>query len=204
MACGAAKFRVIRPRQRMQRGQISTLGRSNSFAGAKMYPCHPRPLCDHRRPCWQRSGSRPATAATSAAVALGGEAPHAGRQGAPRLRRAAGHARCRAALPAPRRARRPAEPGGLDAAACGVEALRCPAVARQPPRGFAAPGASASARLAPWKGHRRCTLDPAPSAGIGKSSRDTKHHGALSQAPQFCSQALSERLRSRLDPLDRE
>ena len=22
----------------------------------KMYPCHPRPLCDHRRPCWQRSG----------------------------------------------------------------------------------------------------------------------------------------------------
>ena len=34
MACGAAKFRVIRPRQRMQRGQISTLGRSNSLAGA--------------------------------------------------------------------------------------------------------------------------------------------------------------------------
>ena len=126
MACGAAKFRVIRPRQRMQRGQISTLGRSNSFAGAKMYPCHPRPLCDHRRPCWQRSGSRPATAATSAAVALGGEAPHAGRQGAPRLRRAAGHARCRAALPAPRRARRPAEPGGLDAAAGGVRSSAVP------------------------------------------------------------------------------
>ena len=78
----------------------------------------------------------------------------------------------------------------FDAAAGGVEALRCPAVARQPPRGFAAPGASASARLAPWKGHRRCTLDPAPSAGIGKSSRDTKHHGALSQAPQFCSPKL--------------
>jgi hypothetical protein len=97
-----------------------------------MYPCHPRPLCGHRRPCWQRSGSRPATAATSAAVALGGEAPHAGRQGAPHRRRAAGHARCRAALPAPWRARRPAEPGGLDAAAGGVEALRCPAVSSPP------------------------------------------------------------------------
>jgi len=36
-------------------------------------------------------------------------------------------------------------PGG------GVEAQRGPAVARRPPRGCAAPGAPASARLAPWK-----------------------------------------------------
>ena len=35
------------------------------------------------------------------------------------------------------------------------QAQRDPAVARRPPRGFAAPAASASARLARWKGNQR-------------------------------------------------
>jgi len=47
--------------------------------------------------------------------------------------------------------------------------------------------------------------DPAPSAAIWvKSSRDTKHMAHISQAPDLLSQAQSEPLRSRLDPLDRE
>ena len=44
----------------------------------------------------------------------------------------------------------------LGAAAGGGSKLRRdPAVARRPPRGFAAPAASASARLARWKGNQR-------------------------------------------------
>ena len=69
-------------------------------------------------------------------------------------------------------------------------------------------GASASARLAPWKGHRRCTFPRRHPRAIcghpGQVLRSQGHWTPLLVAPRFALSAHSEPLRSRLDPLDRE
>jgi hypothetical protein len=68
----------------------------------------------------------------------------------------------------------------LGAAAGGGSKLRRdPAVARQPPRGFAAPGASASARLAPWKDRLRCTFPRRRPRAICGHPRAHKRIGRL-------------------------
>jgi hypothetical protein len=69
-------------------------------------------------------------------------------------------------------------------------------------------GASASARLVPWKGHRRC---PFPRRKPPRHLRPSWPRSRTSQSicahfgsSRLLSQATSERLRSRLDPLDRQ
>ena len=96
----------------------------------------------------------------------------------------------------------------LAAAGGGVEAQRGPAVARRPPRGCAAPGASASFVWRPGKsasdahvlgGHPRAIC-----GHPGQVLRSQGHWSPLLVAPRFALSAQSEPLRSRLDPLDRE
>ena len=70
------------------------------------------------------------------------------------------------------------------------------------------PGASASAHLAPWKGHRRCTFHrrrpPAPSAPsaaiLAKISAHKRIGHLFSSLQDLLSQLNFEPLRSRLDP----
>ena len=158
MACGAADFRVIRPRQRHT-------SRSDFDPGALKQPprchnmcsCHPRPLCDHRRPCWQRRGRSCMGAPRALALGPGRSRQRATPRHAERawpcaLRchhrsthlhhrrafRALGHSPCC------RRRRRRSSAGSSSSP---------PASKR-----MCGPGASASAHLAPWKGHRRCTF----------------------------------------------
>jgi hypothetical protein len=67
------------------------------------------------------------------------------------------------------------------------------------------PGASASARLAPWKDRLRCTFPRRrPRAICGHPPLTSAHWTPLLVAPRFALSAHSEPLRSRLDPLDRE
>ena len=77
-----------------------------------------------------------------------------------------------------------------------------------PEKSICGPGASASARLAPWKGHRRCTFPrrrpPRHLRPSWPRSRTSQSAFCTSRQLQICSHTPSERLRSRLDPLDRE
>ena len=205
MAWCAADFRAIQPRQ---------LGAARSDFGPgtarrppdrqEMQRHRARALCDHRRPCWQRSG-RPWMAPREP-LPLGPAAA----TNAP-CRSAPGRALC-AAITAAHTftiAELFVRLGtALAAAGGGVEAQRGPAVARRPPRGCAAPGASASARLAPWKERLRCTCPrrrPRVICGHpGQGLRSQAHWTPLLIAPRFALSAQSEPLRSRLDPLDRE
>jgi hypothetical protein len=151
MAWCAADFRATQPRQ---------LGAARSDFGPgtarrppdrqEMQRHRARALCDHRRPCWQRSGR--SCMAPSEPLPLGPAA--AANAPLPGMLSAPGRALC-AAITAAHTftiAELFVRLGtALAAAGGGVEAQRGPAVARRPPRGCAAPGASASARLAPWK-----------------------------------------------------
>ena len=165
-----------------------------------MYPCHPQPLCDQRRPCWLRSGrfcmTPPEPLPFGPAAAANAPLPGM-------LQRAV-----RFALPSPQRTPAPS----LSFSCAWALALLPPEAAQkirgiqQSPAGRQEDlrsSASASARLAPWKGHRRCTLDPAPSAAIRPRARATQSTWCTSHKLQFCSPELDP-LRSRLDPLDRE
>ena len=153
-----------------------------------MYPCHPRPLCDHRRPCWQRSGR--SCMASPEPLPLGPAA--AANAPLPGMPSAPGRALC-AAITAAHTftiAELFVRLGtALAAAGGGVEAQRGPAVARRPPRGCAAPGASASARLAPWKERLRCTCPrrrPRVICGHpGQVLRSQGHWTPLLVAPRF-------------------
>ena len=166
-----------------------------------------RALCDHRRPCWQRSGrscmapSEPLPLGPAAAANAPLQACHS----------APGHALCVAitAVPSCTIAELFVRLGtALAAAGGGVEAQRGPAVARRPPRGCAAPGASASFVWRPGKsasdahvlgGHPRAIC-----GHPGQVLRSQGHWSPLLVAPRFALSAQSEPLRSRLDPLDRE
>ena len=167
-----------------------------------MYPCHPRPLCDHRRPCWQRSG-RSAWRPPSPCPWARPQPPTRHSQA---CHSAPGHALCAAITAVPsctiaelfvplgtspccRRRRQ--------------QAQRDQAVARQPPRGFAAPAASASARLAPGKGTEDAPWTPRHLRPSGQELARHKAHGAHLASSSFALPS-SMPLRSRLDPLDRE
>ena len=169
-----------------------------------MYPCHPRSLCDHRRPCWQRSGR--SSMAPTRALALG---PGRSRQRAT-PRHVAARLAVRFALPSPQRTPAPSPSFSCAwaqplLAAGGAGAQRgCPQASKR----MCGSGASASACLAPWKERLRCTFSrrrPRASAAIlVKTSRSQAHWTPLLVAPRFALSAHSEPLRSRLDPLDRE
>ena len=152
MAWCAADFCATQPRQ---------LGAARSDFGPgtarrppdrhEMQHHRARALCDHRRPCWQRSG-RPCMAPPEPlplGPAAAANAPLLGMLG--RVWQCALRCDLRSAHLHHRR----------DFRALGCcrrrrqQAQRDPAVARRPPRGFAAPAASASARLARWKGNQR-------------------------------------------------
>ena len=208
MAWCAADFCATQPRQ---------LGAARSDFGPgtarrppdrqEMQRHRARALCDHRRPCWQRSGrscmapSEPLPLGPAAAAS----APLPGMSSAP------GRALC-AAITAAHTftiAELFVRLGtALAAAGGGVEAQRGPAVARRPPRGCAAPGASASFVWRPGKsasdahvlgGHPRAIC-----GHPGQVLRSQGHWSPLLVAPRFALSAQSEPLRSRLDPLDRE
>ena len=87
-------------------------------------------------------------------------------------------------------------------AAGGAGAQRgCPQASKR----MCGPGASASARLAPWKDRLRCTFPRRrPRAICGHPPLTSAHWTPLLVAPRFALSAHSEPLRSRLDPLDRE
>ena len=193
MAWCAAGFRATQPRQ---------LGAARSDFGPgtarrppdrqEMQRHHARALCDHRRPCWQRSG-RPCMAPPEPlplGPAAAANAPLQACHSAP------GHALCVAitAVPSCTIAELFVRLGtALAAAGGGVEAQRGLAVARRPPRGCAAPAASASARLAPWKRYRSATFlggDPRVICGHhGQELALHRAHALLGQL-QFCSPKL--------------
>ena len=166
-----------------------------------MYACHPRPLCDHWRPCWQRSG-RPCMAPLEPLPLGPAAAANAPLPGMP------GRALC-AAIPAAHTctiAEIFVRLGtALAAAGGGAGAQQGPAVARRPPRGCAAQLALA---WRPRKGIEDAPfLGGDPRAIFGHPGQEPALHRAhahISQAPDLLSQAQSEPLRSRLDPLDRE
>ena len=96
----------------------------------------------------------------------------------------------------------------LAAAGGGVEAQRGPAVARRPPRGFAAQVHQLALAWRPGKGTGDAPfLGGDPRAICGHPGQARAAHStcmlAFSAAPDLLSQAQSEPLRSRLDPLDR-
>lgn len=152
MAWCAADFCATQPRQ---------LGAARSDFGPgtarrppdrhEMQHHRARALCDHRRPCWQRSG-RPCMAPPEPlplGPAAAANAPLLGM-----LERA-----WQCALRCDPRSAHLHHRRDFRALGCcrlrRQQAQRDPAVARRPPRGFAAPAASASARLARWKGNQR-------------------------------------------------
>lgn len=208
MAWCAADFRATQPRQ---------LGAARSDFGPgtarrppdrqEMQRHRARALCDHRRPCWQRSGR--SCMASPEPLPLGPAA--AANAPLPGMPSAPGRALC-AAITAAHTftiAELFVRLGtALAAAGGGVEAQRVPAVARRPPRGCAAPGASASFVWRPGKsasdahvlgGHPRAIC-----GHPGQVLRSQGHWSPLLVAPRFALSAQSEPLRSRLDPLDRE
>ena len=124
-----------------------------------------RALCDHRRPCWQRSGR--SCMAPSEPLPLGPVAA----ANAP-LPGASGRALC-AAITAAHTftiAELFVRLGtALAAAGGGVEAQRGPAVARRPPRGCAAQVHQLALAWRPGKGTEETPFlggEPAPSAAI--------------------------------------
>ena len=163
-----------------------------------------RALCDHRRPCWQRSGR--SCMAPPEPLPLGPAAA----ANAP-LPGASGRALCAAttAVLTYTTSELFVRLGtALAAAGGGAKApwvLQWPAGLQEDVRHT---GASASARLAPWKGHRRCTFPRRHPRAIcghpGQVLRSQGHWTPLLVAPRFALSAHSEPLRSRLDPLDRE
>ena len=187
MAWCAAGFRATQPRQ---------LGAARSDFGPgtarrdrqEMQRHRARALCDHRRPCWQRSerscmaSPEPLPLGPAAAANAPLQACHS----------APGHALCAAitAVPSCTTAELFVRLGtALAAAGGGVEAQRGPAVARRPPRGCAAPGAPASTRLAPWKQYIYATfLGGDPRAICGHHGQDLALHRAhahISAAPDL-------------------
>ena len=170
-----------------------------------MYPCHPRPLCDHRRPCWQRSGR--SCMASPEPLPLGPAA--AANAPLPGMPSAPGRALCAAITAAHtftiaeifvRLGTALAAAGGGRRSSAGSTA-----VARRPPRGCAAPGASASFVWRPGKSASDAhVLGGHPRAICGQDLRSQGHWTPLLVAPRFALSAQNEPLRSRLDPLDRE
>ena len=188
----------------MQHAQISTLGRSNSLAGAATCipanPDHSATISGHvgsaaGDPAWRPSSPcpwawpQPPTRHSQACWSAQGRALSRSAHLHHRLDfRALRHSPC-----CRRRRRR-----------SSAKSSSCPPAAKR----MCDPGASASARLAPWKGHRRCTFPwRRPRAICGhpaKSSAHKAHMAHLASSRFALSQAQSEPLRSRLDPLDRE
>ena len=204
----AADFRATQPRQ---------LGAARSDFGPgtarrppdrqEMQRHHARALCDHRRPCWQRSGR--SCMASPEPLPLGPAA--AANAPLPGMPSAPGRALCAAitAVLTYTTSELFVRLGtALAAAGGGVEAQRGPAVTRRPPRGCAAPGASASFVWRPGKSASDAHVlggDPASSAAIlAKASAHKRIGRRFSSLQDLLSQAQSEPLRSRLDPLDRE
>ena len=189
----------------MQHAQISTLGRSNSLAGAATcIPANP----DHSATIGGHVGS----AAGDPAWRPSSPCPWAWPQPPTRHSQACwsapGRALC-AAIPAAHTctiAEIFVRLGtALAAAGGGAGAQQGPAVARRPPRGCAAQLALA---WRPRKGIEDAPfLGGDPRAIFGHPGQEPALHRAhahISQAPDLLSQAQSEPLRSRLDPLDRE
>ena len=174
----------------MQHGQISTLGRSNSLAGA--VTCTPA-TPDHSATIGGHVGSAAGDLAWRPPSPCPWARPQPPTRHSQACHSAPGHALCAAITAVP--SCTIAElfvPLGTSPC-CRLrrqQAQRDPVVARRPPRGFAAPAASASARLAPWKGHRRCPLDPTPSAAIRPRARATQSTWRTSRKLQFCSPKL--------------
>ena len=135
-----------------QRGQISTLGRSDSLAGAtRCTPATP----DHFATISSGCGGARARSAVVTSSALLMVASRSRQRATPR--HVGARLAVRFALQSPQRT-----PAPSPRFSCAwvlppeaQQAQRDPAVARRPPRGFAAPAASASARLARWKGNQR-------------------------------------------------
>jgi len=159
MAWCAADFRAIQPRW-AQRGQISTLGLPGTPLGGMRCSA----IAPGHFGC-SAIGGHVGSAAGDPAWHPPSPCPWARPQPPTRHSQACGSAPDRAfcaaitAVPSCTIAELFVRLGtALAAAGGGAGAQRGPAVARRPPRGFAAPGASASARLAPWKGHRRYTF----------------------------------------------
>ena len=190
MAWCAADFRATQPRQ---------LGAARSDFGPgtarrppdrqEMQRHRARAHCDHRRPCWQRSGR--SCMAPSEPLPLGPAA--AANAPLPGMSSAPGRALC-AAITAAHTftiAELFVRLGtALAAAGGGVEAQRGPAVARRPPRGCAAPGASASFVWRPGKSASDAHVlggDPASSAAILAKSSAHKGLDASSRRSKICS-----------------
>ena len=176
-----------------------------------MYPCHPRPLCDHRRPCWQRSG-RPAWRPPSPCPWARPQPPTRHSQA---CCSASGRALCAAitAVLTYTTSELFVRLGtALAAAGGGAEAQRDPAVARRPPRGCAAQVHQLALAWRPGKGTEDAPFCPRrrPRAICGHPGQDLRsqaHYSIgrlFSSLQDLLSQAHSEPLRSRLDPLDRE
>ena len=175
----------------MQHGQISTLGRSNSLAGA--VTCTPA-TPDHSATIGGHVGSAAVDLAWRPPSPCPWARPQPSMRHSQACHSAPGHALCAAITAVP--SCTIAElfvPLGTSPC-CRLrrqQAQRDRAVARRPPRGFAAPAASASDRLAPWKGHRRCPLDPTPSAAIRPRARATQSTWRTSRKFQICSLKLN-------------
>ena len=211
MARGAEDFRVIRPFGRgscMQHGQISTLGRSSSLAGAvtctPATPDHSATIGGHvgsaavdlawrpPSPCpWARP--QPPTRHSQACCSASGRALRAAITTVIACTTAELFVRLGTAL---------AAAGG------GAKAPWVPSMARRPPRGCAAQVHQQALAWRPGKDTEAAPfLGGEPRAICGHHGQDLALHRAhahISQAPGLLSQAQSEPLRSRLDPLDRE
>ena len=211
MACGAADFRVIRPRQRHT-------ARSDFDPGALKQP----PQVPQHVPLPAPTTLRPLAAMLAAQRTTLRMAPLEGRpcpwaRPQPPTRHsqaccsASGRALCAAitAVLTYTTSELFVRLGtALAAAGGGAEAQRDPAVARRPPRGCAAQVHQLALIWRPGKDTEDAPFlggDPAPSAAILAKTSAHKRIGRLfSSLQDLLSQAHSEPLRSRLDPLDRE
>ena len=155
-----------------------------------MFPCHPRPLCDHLRPCWQRSGR--SCMASPEPLPLGPAAA----ANAP-LPGASGRALCAvitAVLTYTTSELFVRLGTALAAAGGGAEAQRGPAVARRPPRGCAAQVHQLALIWRPGKDTEDAPFlggDPAPSAAILAKTSAHKRIIALDASSRRSKIALS-------------
>ena len=171
-----------------------------------MYPCHPRPLCDHRRPCWQRSGRSciarpeplplgPAAAANAPLLGMLERAWQCALRCDPRSAHLH-HRRDFRALGCCRRRR--SKLSGIQQLPAGRQEDLRPQLHQLALAWHAGKGT---------KDELSSTDNRAPFAVILAKNSSLRqriaHCGRLARS-RFALSAQSERLRSRLDPLDRE
>ena len=147
-----------------------------------------RALCDHRRPCWQRSGR--------SCIASPEPCPWVRPQ--PPTRHSQARLAVHFALPSPQCSPTPPPSFSCDghSPCCRRRRRRSSAGSSSSPpasKRMCGPGASASAHLAPWKGHRRCTFHrrrpPAPSAAIVTKNSSLRQRMRSSRQLRFAFSA---------------